>query len=788
MNRLLLTFLLFLITLNCFAQTDTEFWFVAPDVSRDHGDSPVNFRISTFDQEASIRISIPANPNFRSVTRDIPANGTITVDLTYALSIIENQPADQVLNKGIYITATSPVTVYYEVSSFVNPEIFPLKGKNALGKSFIIPGQDLFNNENGNATVELVATEDSTEITVTPTSAIIGHGQGETFTILLNRGETYSLRATSTLARSGLGGTRIDSSKPIAVTIIDDSIRNGGNWDLVGDQLVPISQLGTNYIAVRGYANTEVVYVWATEDNTSLRIDGVQSPFNIDAGNSYRVNISNRAVFISADKPVYVYQLTGHGGEIGDAVLPQIECTGSGQVGFVRSSSNAFALMLLTRNGNQGNFVLDGRPLNIFGRFNTVPGTNNEWVAALVDFTTTQMFLGPHLLQNTSGFFHMGILHQLGPSSVYGYFSNYNSFNGKEVKLCPGGATVLDPGPQFDSYQWNTGSTERQITINSEGMYTVELTFEGCSAIDTFDVIFEPTSVSLGNDQLICDDETIFLNPGEYNTYNWQKQENENFNSNAAILQVSDSGTYFLEVSNRCGTYFDTVNIEETPKPTFRLADDFTVCDANEVILEAEAGFDKYLWKTGDTTETIAVETSGVYEVQVAKGACVLTDSIAVKFQSTPTFLSIGEDRTVCVKEASVLKVEGEEYEYFNWSNDSTTREIMVEGGGTFSVTAGNECGEQTASVTFKPVTKSDLFFSNAFSPNNDGINDTFELDSWLVGSSLKIFNRWGELVFESAAYNNDWGAKNLALGLYYYEIWSPCLLETYTGWLKILQ
>jgi len=788
MNQLLLTFFSILITSTCFAQTDTEFWFVAPDVSRDHGDSPVNFRVSTFDQEATIRISIPANPNFRPVTREITANGTITVDLTYALSIIENQPADQVLNKGIYITATSPVTVYYEVSSFVNPEIFPLKGRNALGKSFLVPGQDLFNNENGNATVELVATEDSTEIIVTPSSAIIGHGQDETFTILLNRGETYSLRAASTFARSGLGGTRIDSSKPIAVTIIDDSIRNGDSWDLVGDQLVPISQLGTNYIAVRGYATTEIVFVWATEDNTTVSIDGTRSPITMAAGTSMRVNISGRAVFISADKPVYVYQLTGHGGEIGDAVLPQIECTGSGQVGFVRSSSNAFALMLLTRDGNQGDFVLDGRPINIFGQFRTVPGTNGEWVAALVDFNLTELFLGPHLLQNTGGFFHMGILHQLGPSSVYGYFSNYNSFSGKEVKLCPGGATVLDPGPQFDSYKWSTGSTDRQITINSEGTYTVELTFEGCSAIDTFNVIFEPTSVNLGDDRLICEDETIFLNPGEYNTYNWQKQENENFNSNAAILQVSDSGTYFLEVSNRCGTYLDTIKIEETPKPTFALAEDFTVCDASEVILEAEEGFDSYLWQTGDTTETTVVETSGVYQVQVTKGACVLSDSIAVKFQNTPTFLSIGEDRTVCVKEESVLKVEGEEYEYFSWSNDSTKREITVEGGGTFSVTAGNECGEHTASVTFTPITKSDLFFSNAFSPNGDGVNDTFELDSWLVGSRVKIFNRWGEPVFQSESYNNNWGAKNLTVGLYYYEIWSPCLLETYTGWLRILQ
>jgi len=789
MKKLLLTTTFLFNIILTFAQTDTEFWFVAPDVSVVHGDSPINFRISTLDQEAFIRISMPANPLFRPITRTVAANGTISINVTYALRIFENQPADQVLDKGIFITASAPVTVYYEVSATNNPEIFPLKGKNALGTRFMVPGQDLFNNEHGNATVELVATEDSTEIAITPSTVVIGHNAGEEFSIMLNRGETYSLRAVSTLAGSKLGGTSISSNKPIAVTGMDDSIRNGPYWDLAGDQLVPISQLGTEYIAVRGYADAEVVFVWATEDNTTITVNGNTPPINtINAGERIRVNVSGRSVFISANKPVYAYQLTGHVGEIGDALLPQIDCTGSGQVGFVRSASGNFALMLLTRNGNQGDFILDGRPLNIFSQFNVVPGTNNEWVSALVNFSTANLSVGPHLIENNGGFFHMGILHQLGFSSVYGYFSNYNSFSGKEVKLCPGGATVLDPGPQFDTYQWSTGSTERQIAINSEGTYTVDLTFEGCTATDTFDVIFEPTSVSLGPDMLICDDETIFLNPGEYTTYKWEKAGDEDFLSDNPILQVADSGIYYLEVSNRCGTYLDTIEIEETPKPVFQLMDDFTTCDTDNIDISASDDFDSYLWNNGDTTPQINISQTGVYSVVVQKGGCTLEDSMAVQFKNTPLFLSIGDDKTVCVQEETVLRVDDETFEYFNWSNDSTTREITVSGGGTFTVRAGNDCGELEANVTLTPITTSDLFFSNAFSPNGDGVNDTFELDSWLAGSSIKIFNRWGDLVFESLNYQNEWDANEMSIGLYYYEIRSECLMQTYTGWLNIVR
>lgn len=56
-----------------------------------------------------------------------------------------------------------------------------------------------------------------------------------------------------------------------------------------------------------------------------------------------------------------------------------------------------------------------------------------------------------------------------------------------------------------------------------------------------------------------------------------------------------------------------------------------------------------------------------------------------------------------------------------------------------------------------------DLIFANFFSPNNDGFNDTFvimNLENY-PNNSLKVFNRWGEVVFKAEPYMNDWDGLN---------------------------
>jgi gliding motility-associated-like protein len=81
-----------------------------------------------------------------------------------------------------------------------------------------------------------------------------------------------------------------------------------------------------------------------------------------------------------------------------------------------------------------------------------------------------------------------------------------------------------------------------------------------------------------------------------------------------------------------------------------------------------------------------------------------------------------------------------------------------------------------------------DLAIPNGFSPNADNVNDYFEIPGILLFSkvSLEVFNRWGNLVFESGDYKNDWGGKNLAGenlsdDTYYFTL-KVSELKTYSG------
>ncbi len=142
------------------AQTDTRFWFVAPEVSNDHGDRPIAFRITSEGQATQVRVYTPANTGIFDTTFLLPANNTTTIPLTHRISQIENDPPNTVHNRGFLIESTELITAYYEViTAGNNPDIFALKGRNALGTSFYLPGQNLIRNVHGHERIDIVATQ-----------------------------------------------------------------------------------------------------------------------------------------------------------------------------------------------------------------------------------------------------------------------------------------------------------------------------------------------------------------------------------------------------------------------------------------------------------------------------------------------------------------------------------------------------------------------------------------------------------------------------------------------------
>lgn len=70
------------------------------------------------------------------------------------------------------------------------------------------------------------------------------------------------------------------------------------------------------------------------------------------------------------------------------------------------------------------------------------------------------------------------------------------------------------------------------------------------------------------------------------------------------------------------------------------------------------------------------------------------------------------------------------------------------------------------------------VIIPDVFTPNGDGINDTFYISYLPEGSVLKIYNRWGNIVYENGSYHNDWDGtcegKKVSDGTYFYVLQTP--------------
>ncbi len=124
------------------------------------------------------------------------------------------------------------------------------------------------------------------------------------------------------------------------------------------------------------------------------------------------------------------------------------------------------------------------------------------------------------------------------------------------------------------------------------------------------------------------------------------------------------------------------------------------------------------------------------------------------------------------------------------WSTGDVgpTTYVQIQTGGTYVVTATDACG-RTATAESVVDVDCEIIIPNVFTPNGDGYNDRFDIDGILgTENTVKIFNRWGQVVFEAKNYRNTWGANGVSDGTYYYEVMVTREPKPLTGHVTILR
>ena len=640
------------------AQTDTEFWFAVPWVTPGHaGDGPAYFRLTSIGNVADVTLDIPADPTFIPVTVNIPADGTTTLDISTFINNVWVNPNNTVLNRGVRIRSTSLITAYYEFrSTGNNPEIFSLKGGNALGNEFTIVSQNFWYNANYNPMptngFSIVATEDNTSITITPTKNMVGHPVGVPFTITLNEGQVYACAASSGLAADHLMGTKITSDKPIAVTVSDDSVKNdsyGNCADLIGDQMIPETIIGTEYLIMKGLLlNDDKLFIMAVDDDTEIFESGdtINPVATLQAGEMYVRNVA-APIFIESSKPTYAYHVTGVTCEVGSAVLPPLKCTGSQKVGFTRSFPGDFGLIVMVQVGGEDDFTLTGPSGAIpfpGSNFQAVPGT--DWLVARVTFTTAQINAGDaYLMTNNSHLFHLGVMDGPGGNSGgnYGYFSNFavtsaagNTNSPISNPICEEDTLTLESVSYLNAdYEWlgpngfASNDESPQIPDARESMagwYKVRVTVQGCpSEWDSVRVYIKRLPII---DSVVvdtpCVGEPITMNV--YGTlfasFNWLLPDGTNHTGgvyNVGITDYNDSLTHQI-YPTRTGCIGDTFSFDPVIKsyPTPRMVSVPELCDSIDHILSPVTYIDTnfYTW-TITTADTLNLSDA---QVQITTG------------------------------------------------------------------------------------------------------------------------------------------------------------------------
>jgi len=165
---------------------------------------------------------------------------------------------------------------------------------------------------------------------------------------------------------------------------------------------------------------------------------------------------------------------------------------------------------------------------------------------------------------------------------------------------------------------------------------------------------------------------------------------------------------------------------------------------------------------------------SGSYvDTLMAANGC---DSLVTTILTVLPSVNLGKDRVICLGDSIVLSPGN--YSSYLWQDNTTAPQYVVTVPGTYSVRVTDENGCSSAdTVVVKGINCSLSNIPNTFTPNGDGINDTWQINALEAYPQciMRIYNRWGQLVFSSVGYATPWDGtsnhKNLSVGTYYYII-----------------
>lgn len=338
---------------------------------------------------------------------------------------------------------------------------------------------------------------------------------------------------------------------------------------------------------------------------------------------------------------------------------------------------------------------------------------------------------------------------------------------GSSPSIDCGASVTLAPAVTggFGQYQyvWSTGATTPSITVspNTPTTYTLTVT-------DLCDVSVTTTY-------------PVSLNP--------PPPLNMNILGPSDLVEGCETGR--LNVLRPQGTTGD-INVVFSTGGSATAGDDYVLPpgvnigeDLFNVILDVPTLAD--LVVEGNETAVI----TGTYT-----NACSQTVSATVTFtilDVAPLVVTANDIQAECSPDSALVSaaIQGGVGPYtFLWSTGSDEPGILVPllEDGQVSVTVEDACGREATAVALISI-DCEVIIPNVFTPNNDGVNDVWFIDGLNnKQNTVRVYNRWGQLVLDVKNYRNTWSALDVVDGTYYYEVIVDGKPEPYTGHVTVLR
>jgi gliding motility-associated-like protein len=371
--------------------------------------------------------------------------------------------------------------------------------------------------------------------------------------------------------------------------------------------------------------------------------------------------------------------------------------------------------------------------------------------------------------------------------------------------------------------QTSAGESDPIHLYVSPATYPVKLTAvsnAGCTSSKEKSVTIYPLPVTGFDAPAVCDSHSMtFTNlssiaSGEIIEYGWDFGDQTNSIVRNPNKEYLTYGTYLVKLTSfsdhGCKTSLEkSITVHPAPVANFSVGD---VCSSETIQInntsQITSGGLSFRWNFGDGNISIATSPShdyadfGVYTIQlIATSEMGCKDSISrpVVIFSAP-MINAGEDQSVSQGYPAQLNAAGGvEYRWEpidGLNNSSIPNPVATPLATTTYIVFAKDsygCGNSdTVKVSVSEEFK--LVASNVLTPDNNGKNDT-----WVVQNVdtfgdvfVRVYDRWGKLVFEQEAYQNDWkglsGKDILPDGTYYYYITFSSSDKVYKGALSIIR